>query len=231
MKWKGYSTSCGTMAHVTDTAPERPLRGDAERNRARILDAAHDVFAEQGLDVPMAEIARRAGVGIATLFRRFPAREELITAVFTDRMTAYAAAIDTALADPDPWHGFRAYLRQVCAMQAADRGFTHVLTMTFPMAKEFEAAREHAYNGFVELADRAKQAGKLRADFVPEDLVLLLMANAGVISATGDNAPEAWERVVAYLIQAFSAEHTDPLPQPPRPTALYRAMLRAGVTG
>jgi hypothetical protein len=84
----------------------------------------------------------------------------------------------------------------------------------------------YAYNGFVELAERAKKARRLRADFVPEDLVLLLMANAGVISATGDNAPDAWERVVAYLIQAFSASHAEPLPEPPRPTAIYRAMLR-----
>jgi AcrR family transcriptional regulator len=206
------------------------LRTDAARNRERILEAAVAVFAEQGLDAPMAEVARRAGVGVATLFRRFPIREDLIAATFAAKMTAYADAIDAALADPDAWHGFCAYLERVCAMQASDLGFTHVLTMTFPTAKEFEAERDRAYFGLVKLIRRAKRAKRLRADFVPEDVVLLLMANAGVISATGGSAPDAWRRVVAYLIQSFRADGAEPLPAPPRPQAVYRAMLRAEAT-
>lgn len=202
------------------------LRTDAEHNRTRILAAAREVFAEQGLAAPMAEVARRAGVGIATLFRRFPTRDDLITVTFADTMTAYADAIDSALADPDPWHGFSAYVEQVCAMQAEDRGFGHVLTLRFPNAKPFEAERDRAYAGFVELIDRAKTSGKLRADFVPEDLIVLLMANAGVIAATGDAAPQAWRRLVGYLLQAFAAERAEPLPDPPSPQQTYRALLR-----
>jgi hypothetical protein len=113
---------------------------------------------------------------------------------------AYADAADTALADPDPWHAFGAHLERICAMQAADRGFTHVLTMTFPTAKALEADRDRAYRGLVELIARARATGRLRADLVPEDVVLLLMANAGVVSATADAAPNAWRRMVAYLI-------------------------------
>ena len=120
----------------------RALRADAERNRERVLDAAREVFAEHGLDASTNEIARRAGVGVATLFRRFPTRDDLIAAVFADKMTAYADAIDDALADPDPWHGFCGYIERVCQMQADDRGFADVLTMTFPTAKAFEAGAQ-----------------------------------------------------------------------------------------
>jgi hypothetical protein len=98
--------------------------------------------------------------------------------------------------------------------------------MTFPTARAFEAERARAYRGLTELVARAKDAGRLRHDFSPEDLVLLLMANAGVVAATGDDAPDAWRRFTAYMIQAFAAGHTDTLPPAPEPAALYRAMLR-----
>jgi AcrR family transcriptional regulator len=107
----------------------------------------------------MAAVAREAGVGKATLSRRFPTREELINAVFADRMDVYAAAVTEALDDPDPWRGFCGYIHTVCAMQAADRGFADVLTMTFPLAKGLEARRDEAYTGFLEVVRRAGGAG------------------------------------------------------------------------
>ncbi|MFF5010304.1 TetR/AcrR family transcriptional regulator [Streptomyces phaeochromogenes] len=202
------------------------LRTDAERNRERVLAAARSVFCEQGLDVPMTVIARRAGVGIATLYRRFPTREDLIGAVFADRMDAYAQATAEALTDPDPWHGFTTYIKRVCAMQAADRGFADLLTLTFPTAKALEAKRTEAYEGWLQLIARAKEAGRLRADFSPQDLPVLLMANAGVIAATGDAAPNAWRRQITYMLQAYAAEAAEQLPPAPTPSALYRAMIR-----
>jgi len=206
--------------------PTKHLRSDAERNRERIVSAARVVFAEQGLSAPLAEVARRADVGVATLFRRFPTRDDLITATFAEKMKAYSEAIEDALGDPDPWRGFCEYIERVCAMQAADRGFTHILTQTFPTAKAFEADRARALKGFKELIERAKAAGGLRDDFVPEDLPMVLMANAGVISATGDAAPETWRRLVAYVIQAFAADAAAPLPPPPSPRRMYRALMR-----
>jgi AcrR family transcriptional regulator len=202
-------------------------RSDAERNRARILVAAREVFGESGLMVPMSEVARRAGVGIATVIRNFPTREDLITAAFGERIRAYADAIDVALADPDPWHGFCGYVESVCAMQAEDRGFTQVLTLTFPNAKEFEAERSRSYRGFVLLTARAQKAGRLRPDFSPQDLPLLLMANAGVISAAGDTAPEIWRRLVAYFLQACAVENPPPLP-PVAGQDMHRALQQIG---
>ena len=138
----------------------QPLRRDAERNRERIVAAARGVFAADGIEASMASVARAAGVGIATLFRRFPTREDLIDAVFAGTMDAYVAAVTTALGDPDPWHGFTTYIHTVCAMQAADRGFAEVLTMTFPAATSLEDQRQRAYHGFLHLIDRAKQTGQ-----------------------------------------------------------------------
>src|SRR5688572_10138631 len=152
----------------------------------------------------MAEVARRAGVGVATLFRRFPTRDDLIVATFAAKMTAYADAIDEALEDPDPWHGFCRYVERVCEMQSEDRGFTDVLTRTFPTGKAFEAERNRAGKAFGELMERAKAAGRLRQDFAHQDLPLILMANAGVIAATADASPQAWRRLVGYLLQAFA---------------------------
>ncbi|MGW2326213.1 TetR/AcrR family transcriptional regulator [Streptomyces sp. NPDC001700] len=218
-------------AQPSDDPAAPPLRSDAERNRERIIAAARTVFGREGLNASMASVAREAGVGIATMFRRFPAKEELVAAVFSDRMDAYADAVAAALDDPDPWHGFVGYIEAACAMQAADYGFADVLTMTFPTAKALEERRDEAYGAMVELIDRAKATGRLREDFDPSDLVLLHMANAGVVNATGDAAPDAWRRVVALMIQSFEAPARGALPDSPEHDALYRAMLRAGPGG
>jgi AcrR family transcriptional regulator len=126
-----------------------------------LIDAARRAFAAEGIEVPMSAVSRAAGVGIATLFRRFPTREDLINAVFAGTMDAYVDAVTTALADPDPWHGFTGYVEAACAIQAADRGFAEVLTMTFPAATHLEEQRARACHGFLELIDRAKAAGRL----------------------------------------------------------------------
>jgi AcrR family transcriptional regulator len=223
----GYGEQMATTSGTADPCG-KTRRADAQRNRARILAAAGEVFAESGLLVPMSEVARRAGVGIATLSRNFATREDLITATFAARMTAYADAIDDALADPDPWQGFCRYVETVCEMQADDRGFTHVLTMTFPTAEEFEAERGRAYRGFVKLVKNAKATGRLRADFSPQDLPMILMANAGVISGTRDAAPTACRRLVAYLLQACGAEHAQPLPAAPPARQMLRALQQIG---
>jgi hypothetical protein len=160
------------------------------------------------------------------LFRRFPTRDDLVAAAFADKMHAYSVAIDEALADPDPWNGFCSYIQRICQMQADDRGFADVLTMTFPTAKAFEEERNRSADKLAELLDRAKAAGRLRQDFAHQDVPLILMANAGVVTATRDAAPDAWRRLVGYLIQSFAAETTQPLPDPPTPRQMYRALLR-----
>lgn len=200
------------------------LRADAERNRARIFAAAREVFAELGLDVPMTEVARRAGVGIATLYRRYPTREDLVAATFAAKMTDYADAAEAALAQEDPWAGFCDYVRAACEMQAKDAGFADVLALTFPFHESFEDQRSRAFRAFTRLVRRAQEAGALRKDFVSQDFVMLLMANAGLVHATQHSAPQAWRRFAALMIQAFRAPGDGPLPPAPTAREMYQAM-------
>jgi AcrR family transcriptional regulator len=197
-------------------APSR-LRADAQHNRQRILDAAREAFATRGLDVPMATIARRAGVGVATLYRRFPTREALVTEVFADQLSGCVSLVDDALADPDPWRGFCTAVRKVCAMQVADRGFTAAFLTAFPDAVDFAHERSLAERKLGEVARRAQAAGKLRADFDLADLTLILRANEGISSDAA-----ASRRLVAYLLDALRADRATPLP-PPAPLAPYAA--------
>ncbi|MGH9258346.1 MAG: TetR/AcrR family transcriptional regulator [Acidimicrobiales bacterium] len=209
--------------------PATALRADAERNRERIVRAARRLYASEGLRISMSAVAREAGVGKATLFRHFTSPQELIDAVFADRMDAYVQASAEALAENDPWYGFVRYIWAICEMQALDRGFADVLTLTFPTGGAVEDLRAKAYDGFLEIIARAKATGHLRGDFESEDLVLLLMANAGVISATANDAPDSWRRLVGQILRGYASTDAPLPPMPPAPSShdLYRAMTRA----
>ncbi|MGW4032788.1 TetR/AcrR family transcriptional regulator [Streptomyces sp. NPDC004838] len=181
-------------------------RSDARDNRERILAVARTAFAEHGLDVAMREIARRAGVGPATVYRHFPTKEALVTEVFTEQMAACAAVVDDGLADPDPWHGFCRMIEKLCEMHAQDRGFTAAFVSAFPRAIDFAVDRDRALGNAAELARRAKAAGKLRPDFVLEDLIMVLMANGGIRTTAPAAAVAASRRFAALLIQSMQAE-------------------------
>ena len=217
--------------HVTKRASkDRALRSDAARNRSAIVAAAQRAFAKDGLQVPFDEIARQAGVGEATVHRRFPDRASLIAAAFGDKMVDYADAAAEALAEPDAWLGFCGYVRRVCAMQAGDRGFADLLTITFvaasPGVEELEHRRSAGYRDWDAIVRKAKATGRLRPDFHPDDLVVLLMANAGVVAATAGSAPDAWRRHVEFLLQAFAADKAQPLPPLPARDSLLQALQR-----
>ena len=179
------------------------LRADAERNRTALLAAAREVFGEHGLDASLDEIARRARVGNATLYRRFPSRRELIAEVFAGRMSEYVQLADRALSEPDPWSAFVGYLTRLCEMQATDRGLSELLvTNTFDDDDRLTELRAAAQRGATEVIRRAQANGALRADFTRQDLSLLLMANSGVVRRSGD--PQAWRRQLSLLIDGLA---------------------------
>jgi AcrR family transcriptional regulator len=190
------------------------LRADARRNRERVLEAARETFAVQGVDAPMSAIARRAGVGVATLYRRFPTREALVTAAFAEQLALCAAAFDEALADPDPGHGLYALLEKVCTTQATDHGFSAVFLARFPDALDYDHERDCAEERLAQLVQRAREAGQLRDDFDPADITLLLLANSGLAGQPRETALAASRRLLAYLSQAFRTQHPGPLPPP-----------------
>jgi AcrR family transcriptional regulator len=206
------------------------LRADAARNREAIVQAARTVYAEQGLDAPLDDIARLAGTANATLYRRFPnGRCDLVAAVFADRMADHVAAVEAGLADPDPWGGFASYVRAVAAMQARDRGIADLVTMDVSSAPEIEALRSRAYEGVVRLVARAQDAGELRADFADQDVVLLLMAVAGLVERAHGIPEEAPARLVGLLLDGLRAgAATDAAPPPPSAADVREAMRRNG---
>jgi AcrR family transcriptional regulator len=199
---------------------------DAARNRARIVSAAREVFARRGLDVSLRQIALHAGVGEPTLRRRFASREELVAEAFQDKIAVYADLAEDALRAPDPWAGFTQFVSRLARMQLADRGLAEVLTMTFPATMRAEEQRRRAYAAVTALVERAQQQGVLRADFSPEDLVLVLMAHAGVVAAGGKLSEAFSSRLLAYLFEAFAAPGAGELPAAPSASATYRALLR-----
>ena len=207
-------------------AAPRRLRADAARNRAAIVAVARDVFAEQGLEAPLEAIAARAGVGIATLYRRFPTREKLVAAALVGKVAAYAEAAEQALAVADPWDGFAGFVLRICELQAGDRGLSDLLSMTLSADEQVEQLRRTANDRVVTLIERAKAHDSLRQDFAGEDLVLLLVATAAVMHVTHADAPDAWRRFVALALDAFGRQDSAPLPAPPSTAQMTQAMLR-----
>jgi AcrR family transcriptional regulator len=190
------------------------LHVDSRQNRDRILASAREAFAADGLDVSMTEIARRAGVGVATLYRRFPTKESLVREVFADQLEVCAGEVHRAAEDPDPWRGFCRALAKLCEMQARDRGFSAAFLSAFPDALPVDEVRARAEEAFAGVVERAKGVGMLRPDFTTDDLTLVLMANNGLVTDSVDAAVAASRRLVAYFLQAFQAR--DPLPPPVR---------------
>jgi AcrR family transcriptional regulator len=204
------------------------LRADAARNREAIVEAARAVFAEQGLDAPLDEIAKRAGTGNATLYRRFPTRSDLVAAVFAERMAAQVEAVETALDDDDEWNGFTSYIRAVTAMQARDRGIADLVHLDLSSAPEIEQLRARAYDGVVQLIGRAQEAGALRADFTDQDVVLLLMANAGLVERAHGITDEASARLTALLLDGLRAQAATPGSAAPSARQVVAAMQHNG---
>lgn len=219
-----------TADRPSNPPPARRLRRDAQRNRDAIVAAARQVFCDHGLEAPLEEIARRAGVGIATLYRRFPSRVELLDAVLTDNLQAHIHAAEQALATDDPWEGFAFYLEQSCRLQAADRGLNDAMGMRFPRATAVEAAKTRLFELVGQVVDRAQQSGQLRADLTQEDLAFLTWANTRILPAVrAAGAPEAWRRHLGLLLDGFRADRASPLPVPPlAPRQVHRAMLTLG---
>ncbi|WP_261565224.1 TetR/AcrR family transcriptional regulator [Frankia gtarii] len=192
------------------------LRSDAAANRAKILEVARAAFADEGLEISMEEIARRAGLAPATLYRRFPTKEALAAAAFAEQLAACAHVLDVALADPDPWRGFCRFILKLCTQQHRDRRFLSAFTAAFPHRTEFEIFRQRAHEQFAQLVRRAQETGSLRHDFDPADLSLILLASGGINAGTREMTTAASRRLASYLVQAFRSDRATPLAPPLR---------------
>jgi AcrR family transcriptional regulator len=196
---------------------ERPLRRDASRNRERVLQAARELFAERGLEVTMDEIARHAGVGVGTAYRRFGHRDALIEALFEDRMLDYVALAEEALADPDAWRGLATFLERSTAMQAADRGLKDLLMRHGAALDRIVRARRRVLPLLERIIRRAHDAGALRSDAGALDVPMLSLMLGQVVEFSEEQSPELWRRYLALLLDGLRSEHSEPAPLPVPP--------------
>ncbi|MFF3669706.1 TetR/AcrR family transcriptional regulator [Microtetraspora malaysiensis] len=195
----------------------KPLRADAARNRDKLLATAAQVFAERGLDAPLEEIARRARVSIGTLYNHFPTREAFFDAIFPERLAALDRIAATALAAEDSWAGFVGFLEGLFTLQATDRGMNDALAQRFPMSSEVKEACRRGFVHAERIIKRAKDDGRLRADFESQDLVTLIWAMSQVIRESMDVAPLTWKRHLAFFLDGLRADAAGPITVPTLP--------------
>jgi AcrR family transcriptional regulator len=203
------------------------LRSDARRNRERLVASARELFAGQGVDVPVEEITRRAGVGMGTLYRHFPTKEDLVDAVLEDAFAELVGLAEEAAAADDAWAGFTGFLEQALARHAANRGLKDMLATSEHGRQRAQAMRERIRPPLRRLIGRAQAQGALRADFTAEDLPLVFWTASRVIETTAAFAPDHWRRYLGLLLDGLRAEAASPLPAPPLTQAqLARAARR-----
>jgi AcrR family transcriptional regulator len=201
---------------TTDDA-ERPLRADAERNRRRILEAAAEVFAQRGLAATLDDIARHAGVGVGTVYRRFPDKEHLIDALFEARIAEMVAIADAGLANPDPFAGVVQFLEQGLELQASDRGLKELMHNGGLGSKRVAHARSLMAPRVLRLVARAQASGQLRADVAGPDMPLITLMIGSIMDATHHVRPDVWRRLLTIVIDGLRAEPGAATPMPVDP--------------
>ncbi|MEQ0558293.1 helix-turn-helix domain-containing protein [Amycolatopsis sp. NEAU-NG30] len=193
---------------MTAETPRRP-RADAARNSGKILRAAREAYAEIGPDAPMEEIARRAGVGIATLYRHFPNKEELATAALEQKAAEeMSPAIDRALADDDPMRGMTALLEAMASLGSREHSTFAAVRHYGSLSPEISTPY---YEALLVLVRRAQLAGLVRADLVPDDLHRITVMLLSVLW-TMPPASEGWKRYVTLVLDGLSPARPSSLP-------------------
>jgi AcrR family transcriptional regulator len=175
---------------IADVEEARPLRADAARNRELILATAAEVFAEHGLDAGYDEIARRAGIGVGTVYRRFPERAELVQALFESRVAEIVAIVEEAGEKEDAFEGLTWFLEKALERQVADRGLKEVLVSGLSEADHRVMGRERIAPIVEQLVLRAQDSGALRRDVSGTDIGMQLMviSSMTVAAAPGEDA-------------------------------------------
>jgi AcrR family transcriptional regulator len=195
--------------------PTRPLRSDAQANRDRIVAAARVALATDGIEVSVEEIARRAVVGMGTLYRHFPTKEDLVDAVLEDTFDEIVGAAEQALTEEDAWRGLCGFFEHFFALHVNNRGLKDILATQAHGRERADAMRARMRPLIRRLVKRAQEQGALRADFAPEDMPFVIWSVGRVIEETRGVAPELWRRHLGFLLDGLRAEAATPLPQPP----------------
>lgn len=200
------------------------LRRDAARNRALILETAAEVFATSGLNASYDEIARRAGVGVGTVYRRFPQRDELVQALFESRIEEIIGFADEAAEHTSAWEGLSDFLVRLIERQVADRGLKEVMLLTISEDQHQAVGREHLAPRIEAMVERAHAEKTLRADVGAPDLGVLIMM---ISSLWTPEAPDLWRRYLALALDAMHARDGQPaLPDAPPSEQVLQELMR-----
>lgn len=207
------------MTPTADPTPEqaeRPLRRDAERNRKRILHAAAAVFSERGLDATLDDVARRAGVGVGTVYRRFPDKETLVAELFQDRIDDLVRVAEKACMADDPWTGLVSYLEHVAATMSGDLGLRQMMLFATYGKDRVAYARERMRPVITRLVQRAQEAGQLRADFSPTDVPVIAFMLSKAAEYGAPVRSDLWQRYLALIVDGLrpARDGVTPLPLP-----------------
>lgn len=206
-----------------------PMRRDARVNLERILDSARVVFAEHGLEGKLADVAKHAGVGVGTVYRRFGSKEELIRALFLSRIDEVSAVAARAEELADPWEGLTYFLEQSGRMMAADQGLRDLVMNGRITKSDITDSREHFSRSLEVLIDRARGSGALRDDFEPTDVPAIMFMLQATNDFAGAQSPDLWRRMLALVLDGLRsnrAQHST-LPVAALSPAELDAALRA----
>ncbi len=204
------------MTSVTETKPihiERVLRADARRNREAVMAAAKKLFADQGLDAQMPDVAKAAKVGVGTVYRHFPTKDDLIAALAAERFERLAEKAREGIEADDAWEGLCDFIRFSAELQADDRGLCEV------MGSRPEVMSDSAYAvGLDELCEklvkRAQRSGDLRKDLDWEDIPMIACSLGRITAAEAGPAVGRWPRLVEIVINGLRAPCNSKLPKP-----------------
>jgi AcrR family transcriptional regulator len=192
---------------LTPTTAIRPPRADAVRNRERVITAARKLMARKGLDAQMEEIAREAKVGVGTVYRHFPTKDDLVDALAAARFERLAELADEALDQPDPGRAFVEFFRAAAEIQVRDRALTEVL-VSRPETMRRSAESVDMLGRVAKVMARAQEAGQIRPDARPEDVSMMMCALAGACH----NPMTDPERYLGIVIDGLRAPGATPLP-------------------
>jgi AcrR family transcriptional regulator len=198
------------------TSP-RPLRADAQRNRERIIAAANEVFARRGLGGTMDEVAAEAGVGVGTVYRRFPDKDDLIEALFEQKIGEMAGLAERGAEFEDPWEGLQFFLVEAATLHHRNRGMRDLLFGSDQRREWLTRGRGRIRPRVQKLIDRARKQGRLRTDLDPFDVPLILMMLTSVMDYTAEASPDVWRRQLTIVLDGLEARRDRPTPLPTKP--------------
>src|SRR4051794_13189521 len=206
-------TSVTEKAFPQSPGVERVLRADARRNREAVIAAAKKLFAEQGLDAQMPDIAKAAKVGVGTVYRHFPTKDDLIAALAVERFERLAEKVREGIEAEDPWEGLCEFIRFAARLQADDRGLCEVMGSR-PEVMNQSALAVGLDKITNELVKRAQRSGQLRKDLDWEDIPMIACSMGSVTQATMGPGEGRWPRLVEIIIDGLRVPCDSRLPKP-----------------